>query len=123
MIEKRGRALTPGERFKVWVDNILKLWPIIVPLLGLSVYGNSETVRDMVNGAEPPPTIEDVTPPTQPEYYRQSIEDIITKIKKLEAQGEQVRNTLQSNINAVEVKDEHDHEAINKRIMKLEEWH
>ena len=47
-IDRRGRRLTPGERFRNWVDGVVKIWPIVLPLLGGTVWGNSETVRNTV---------------------------------------------------------------------------
>jgi len=49
MIEKRGRQLTPGERVRVWIDNLLKVWPILLFLMGASAY-NLEPVRNAIHG-------------------------------------------------------------------------
>ena len=59
--ERRGRKLTPGERFLNWVDGVVKLWPIVLPLIGGTVYGNVPMVKETVNGffGKGPVTVDD----------------------------------------------------------------
>ncbi len=105
-VERRGRKLTPGERFKNWVDSILKLWPVVTPLLLGTVYGNSETVKELIHRA--PPTIEDIQPVSDG-HYDKSINDIITKIRALESEMRKVKSNssggdtgLRSHVNSAD---------------------
>ena len=44
--------LTPGERAKHWAEAAMTMWPVILFLLGGTVYGQSETVRNWIHGAD-----------------------------------------------------------------------
>jgi hypothetical protein len=49
-IDRRGSHLTPGERFKNWCAGVVQIWPIVLPLLAGTVYGNSATIQSLVHG-------------------------------------------------------------------------
>ncbi len=53
-VDRRGKHLTPGERFLNWCKGAVMVWPIIVPLLGGAIYGNSQTVKDIIHGPQLP---------------------------------------------------------------------
>lgn len=108
-VERRGRHLTPGERFRNWVDSIVKLWPLIIPLAAGNAY-HSPAVKEFVHG--PPPTVEDVQPPEKPEYYRKSIEDIITKLKDLDKKGDEIQTQLRRS-------DNKNYQALSREISEL----
>ena len=57
-VDRRGSHLTPGERFKNWCAGVVQIWPIVLPLVGLSAYGNSDTIKNFVSG-EPLEQVED----------------------------------------------------------------
>ena len=103
-VDRRGTPLTPGERFHNWVDGAVKLWPLIIPLLGASVYGNSETVRNFVKGEQLTP-VDGIHQPSEGDFeaqVRTSIADIVGELKKqsardarLEAEIRQIRELVQ----------------------------
>ncbi|MDX1341259.1 MAG: hypothetical protein R3227_02870 [Reinekea sp.] len=80
------KKLSPGERAQNWAKAIVTIWPIFIPLLGWGAY-NVPAVKEALHGT-PPPTVEDIQPPEKPEYYRKTIEDIITKIHVIEEQSQ-----------------------------------
>ncbi len=115
MAEKYGRRegekqLTAGERAINWSKALMTSWPIILFLIGGTAY-NAPAVKKLVHGA-PPPTVEDVQPPEKPEYYRKSIEDIITKIKQIQTDVDAVKSHS-------DVKDRNNYRALQKDIQEL----
>jgi hypothetical protein len=44
--------LSPGERAHNWAQALVTLWPVLLALMGGAVYGNSETVRNWIHGAD-----------------------------------------------------------------------
>lgn len=96
-----------SERVHNWVQSAVALWPIIIALVGGTVYGNSETVKRWVHGAD------DIIP-SEENFNQQvihAIEQINGKLNelqegqaRLEAESKKddstVRSRLQSQINA-----------------------
>ena len=42
--DRRGKDLTPGERFKNWASGLVQLWPIILFLIGGTGYLNADAI-------------------------------------------------------------------------------
>ena len=43
-------SISFSERVHNWVSSLVAIWPIVLALLGGTIYGNSETVRSFVHG-------------------------------------------------------------------------
>ena len=93
-IERRGIKLTPGERFKNWVDSALKIWPLLLPLFGASLYGNSEAIQNLVHGESSPEPVE-VIPPVVTGGFDAQIQSklriVKARLSKLEAEMKKLR--------------------------------
>jgi hypothetical protein len=78
--------ITPGERAHNWSQALVTLWPIILALLGGAVYGNSETVRNWIHGAQLEP-VGEVKVPTHDNFDQQTITAInqIIEVQKKHA--------------------------------------
>ena len=50
--EAHGRRLSPGERAKHWAQAAVTAWPIVLPLLGVLGYTNSEHIRSWTGLAQ-----------------------------------------------------------------------
>lgn len=97
-VDRRGSSLTPGERFQNWVDGAVKIWPIILPLLAGTVWGNSETVRNFVTGKTLDP-VDGIHQPANGDFEQQvrdSISDIVKELKRQKAKDTQLQSQLQS---------------------------
>jgi hypothetical protein len=89
--------LTPGERFNNWVDGVVKAWPIVLPLLAGTVWGNSEAVRNFVKGETLTP-VDGISQPANGDFeaqVRTSIADIVDELKRLRAKDAQLQAQYQ----------------------------
>lgn len=96
--------MTPGERVHTWIDAIVKIWPLLIPLLAGTVWGNSEAVRNFVKGEQLTP-VDGIHQPSEGNFeaqVRTSIADIVGELKKqsardarIEAEIRQIRELVQ----------------------------
>ena len=107
-IERRGIKLTPGERFKNWVDSALKIWPLLLPLFGASLYGNSEAIQSLVHGAPSPEPVE-VIPPVVTGGFDAQIQ---SKLRNMEGR-----------LTRLEARSSRSNESIEAVMRKLRTWH
>jgi hypothetical protein len=71
-----------SERVHNWVSSLVAIWPLILALVGGTVYGNSESVRTWIHGAD------DIVPSEQGfnEQVIHAIEKINEKLAELESE-------------------------------------
>ena len=97
-IDRRDARLTPGERFKNWCAGVVHIWPIVLPLLMGTVYGNSETVQGLVHGTSIDP-VDGIHQPAEGNFQNQvraSISDIVAELKRLKANDVKLQSGLQT---------------------------
>jgi hypothetical protein len=102
--------VTAGERAHNWAQALGTLWPIILALVGGTVYGNSETVRNLIHGT----TVEEADGQTEiveggmtfeqsviknSQEVRTELDSIKADIQKLQARSRNSDGSLQSQIN------------------------
>jgi len=119
-VDRRGSSLTPGERFKNWCGGVVQIWPLIIPLLGGAVWGNSETVRNFVKGEQLEP-VDGIHQPDDGNFetqVRKSISDIVAKLKRIDADSNRRYTTLKTLLQAEE---EQNFESLESRLERQEQ--
>lgn len=87
-IEDREIKARRAEAWRGIIGDIRIMLPILVTLLGGTVYGNSEAVRTFIHGDQQIDAVEDVRAPTDAsmdEQQNRAINEIIEKLKKHDA--------------------------------------
>jgi len=90
--------MTPGERAKNWMQALMTVWPIILFLIGGTVYGNSEKVRQFIHGEPLPEIIGEIDQPISQDIHpevRQKLESIINKLAEQDKSLKQLNNLSQ----------------------------
>ena len=100
--------LSPGERAHNWAQALVTLWPILLALVGGTVYGNSETVRSWIHGAD------DIVPSEAGfnEQVIHAIEQINLKLDEQDARMDKLQK-----------RDSSDQYKLQSQINKLNRWH
>lgn len=103
---------TIGQKVGQWLSNLTVMIPLISALGLSSIYGNSETVKEMIHGKKSPLTTQNVTPDVEPVNYDRILKELIELNKKQDIS----RGTLEREIN-IQL------DNIKNEIDELKQWH